>query len=123
LFIFVAKRSIVGEPHRSRTAWTMSMCSVHSVETSLFDLEWVSASMVRFPGVCRGTRTMFSRRQNRRSSHVAVEAWTRVVDMNYRPFVQKGFHFRSRAEALAESCGSTTGLGIEVVGSCETKST
>jgi hypothetical protein len=33
LFIFVAKRSIVGEPHRSRTAWTMSMCSVHFVRS------------------------------------------------------------------------------------------
>jgi hypothetical protein len=49
---------------------------------------------------------------------VAVEAWTWVVDINYRTLVQKGFYFR--AEALVESCGTTTGLGIEVVGGCET---
>jgi hypothetical protein len=56
--------------------------------------------------------------RKQRHSSVAVEAWTWVVDMNYRPLVQKGFRFRS---TLAESCGSTTGLGIEVVGGCETK--
>jgi hypothetical protein len=28
LFIFVVNRSIVGEPHRSRAAWNMSLCGV-----------------------------------------------------------------------------------------------
>jgi hypothetical protein len=73
LFNLVVNRSIVGEPNRSRTAWTTSMCSVHSVETNLFDLERASASMLCFPGMCRGSRTMFSRRQNWRSSHVILQ--------------------------------------------------